>query len=236
MDFEVGPLLELIGDVQGLLDLGAFRLGLLAALLRAVPADWISLNDIGPDPESAVVITEPEFPPAYRFSDVISTEELHALDLYREFYGPIGLEHQIAFTLQHEPPRLLGMALSRRDEDFSDPERALLDAARPFLIQAYRNAIEHSEVVSVRAAREGPPSTRSEDDALAVALDARGLTAREAEVLGWILTGRSTRAVGDALGLSERTIQKHLERCYRKLGVHSRSEAATLVWSLVGEN
>jgi hypothetical protein len=78
---------------------------------------------------------------SYRFSDVASADELHATELYREFYAPIGLEHQIAFTLPHTPQRVLGVALSRAHDDFSDAERDVLDAARPFLIQCYRNAI-----------------------------------------------------------------------------------------------
>jgi hypothetical protein len=39
---------------------------------------------------------------AYRFSDVISIEELHQLDLYQHLYKPMGVEHQVAFTC---PPR-----------------------------------------------------------------------------------------------------------------------------------
>ena len=52
-------LLELIGDTEGLLEIDEFRHGLLGALHRAVPADWVSLNDIGPDPNTIVAIVEP---------------------------------------------------------------------------------------------------------------------------------------------------------------------------------
>jgi hypothetical protein len=75
--------------------------------------------------------------PPLRLSDVASRDEFRALEIYRELYGPLGLEHQIAFTLPQGPPRLLGVALSRRDRDFSDAERDLLGRARPFLIQGY---------------------------------------------------------------------------------------------------
>jgi DNA-binding CsgD family transcriptional regulator len=37
------------------------------------------------------------------------------------------------------------------------------------------------------------------------------------------------------IGVSERTVQKHLQRCFRKLGVHSRAEAVALAWSLTGD-
>jgi DNA-binding NarL/FixJ family response regulator len=225
---------------------------LLLALGRVVPADWISLNDIAPDPADTVVLIEPPFPAeahevfarhahenpllvryqgtfdgrAYRFSDVISAGELHALDLYKEFYAQIGLEHQIAFTLHHDHGRVLAVALSRTREDFTHAERDLLNQARPFLIQAYRNAIEHT---SVRDELERIRRTQGRPDV--EALRARGLTGREAEVLGLIAAGGSSAGVAKELAVSERTVQKHLERAYRKLRVRSRSQASAAAWT-----
>jgi DNA-binding CsgD family transcriptional regulator len=254
-------LLGVIAELVGVLDLDEFRLGLLQALRRAVPADWIALNDIGPAPESTVVLIEPEFPPdahelyaryahhnpllvryqrtgdgrAYRFSDVATAQQLHDTALYREFYAPIGLEHQIAFTLPHESDRVLALALSRRDRDFSDEERELLNRARPFLIQAYNNALEHSGLKAELEHRTREPKLPVTDPWLAVQLAERGVTLREAEVLGLIAAGLSDSAAAARLGIGERTVQKHLQHCYGKLGVHSRSEAAAFAWALVGD-
>jgi DNA-binding NarL/FixJ family response regulator len=61
-----------------------------------------------------------------------------------------------------------------------------------------------------------------------------GLTAREAEVLLWIARGKSNRDIADILMLSPRTVNKHLEGIYTKLGVENRASAAVLanrVWS-----
>ncbi|MDO9415025.1 DNA-binding response regulator [Pararhizobium sp.] len=52
------------------------------------------------------------------------------------------------------------------------------------------------------------------------------VTAREAEVLLWIAKGKSNRDIGDILGLSARTVNKHLEQIYVKLGVENRASAA----------
>ena len=52
------------------------------------------------------------------------------------------------------------------------------------------------------------------------------LTAREAEVLLWIAKGKSNRDIGEILGLSPRTVNKHLEQIYSKLGVENRASAA----------
>jgi DNA-binding response OmpR family regulator len=52
------------------------------------------------------------------------------------------------------------------------------------------------------------------------------LTMRESEVLLWIAKGKSNRDIGEILGLSSRTVNKHLEQIYVKLGVENRASAA----------
>jgi DNA-binding NarL/FixJ family response regulator len=63
----------------------------------------------------------------------------------------------------------------------------------------------------------------------AVRLQTRlGLTEREAEVLLWISYGKSNADISDVLEISPRTVQKHLERIYEKLGVETRAAAAAI--------
>lgn len=57
---------------------------------------------------------------------------------------------------------------------------------------------------------------------------ALGLTAREAEVLLWVSYGKTTRDISDMLNISRRTVQKHLENVFVKLGVETRSSAAAI--------
>lgn len=52
------------------------------------------------------------------------------------------------------------------------------------------------------------------------------LTEREAEVLLWIAKGKTNREIGQILETSPRTINKHLEQIYKKLGVENRTAAA----------
>lgn len=54
------------------------------------------------------------------------------------------------------------------------------------------------------------------------------LTQREAEVLFWIARGKSNRDIAEILDLSPRTVNKHLEQVYAKLGVENRASAAAL--------
>ena len=52
------------------------------------------------------------------------------------------------------------------------------------------------------------------------------LTTREAEVLLWISRGKANREIGEILGISPRTVNKHLEQVFVKLGVENRASAA----------
>ncbi len=59
------------------------------------------------------------------------------------------------------------------------------------------------------------------------------LTEREAEVLLWVSRGKSSRDIGAILGSSPRTVDKHLERVFVKLGVENRAAAASVVTKLL---
>jgi len=240
--------LRLVGDVYGLLEIAEFRSGLLDALREALPTDWVSLNEVGEQPEQTIAIVEPPLEQrwhaawaqygsqnplvariertrdgrVFRFSDVVTPAELHALDLYRKLYAPIGLEHQIAFTLPSPSQTIIGVALSRRERDFSDLERDLLELARPHLIQAYNNAMRYSRLM--RARLDSPLRV----DRAHVDLLGRGLTRREVQVVRLVANGCSDREIAAILEISHRTVQKHLQRCYAKLGVHDRAQAAAL--------
>ena len=57
------------------------------------------------------------------------------------------------------------------------------------------------------------------------------LTKRESEVLYWAIKGKTSRDIGDILSASPRTINKHLEHVFAKLGVETRTAAASLAAS-----
>lgn len=55
-----------------------------------------------------------------------------------------------------------------------------------------------------------------------------GLTSREGEVLSWLSKGKTNRDIAQILELSPRTVDKHLEQIYAKLGVENRTAAAAV--------
>jgi DNA-binding response OmpR family regulator len=60
------------------------------------------------------------------------------------------------------------------------------------------------------------------------------ITDRESEVLLWIARGKSNRDIAEILSLSPRTVNKHLEQIYTKLGVENRTSAAALAVRTLG--
>ena len=63
-----------------------------------------------------------------------------------------------------------------------------------------------------------------------------GLTTREGEVLAWLSKGKTNRDIAQILGLSPRTVDKHLEQIYAKLGVENRTAAAAIAANATKRN
>ena len=66
-------------------------------------------------------------------------------------------------------------------------------------------------------------------------LDAFGLSHRESEVLGWVAEGKTNSEIGTILGISGRTVQKHLEHVFQKIGVETRTAAAARFFEGTGD-
>ncbi len=243
---DVHAVLELVGEAHHAETLDQFRASLLPAIQRVIPCDWISYNEVGADGTIHAALIDP-IPDArlyaewdkyalqnpivsyyqetrdgraYRFSDFVTRDELHALELYQHVYGPMGVEYQLAVALPGPPDLTIGIALSNGARDFTMRDREVLDLARPHLIQAWRN-------VQLRAPALPVP------EELRRRLTGLGLTAREAEILDQLMRGGSTASVAGQLGISPRTLHKHSERIRTKLGVHTRAEAVAAAWAAV---
>jgi DNA-binding CsgD family transcriptional regulator len=131
-----------------------------------------------------------------RISDSLSPGQFRRSALYNDYYRRIGIDHAIALPIYVRDGLLVSFVLNRTRHDFTDRERALLDLLRPHLSKVYR-----------RMSRVGR------------------LTAREAEVLRWVAAGKSDAQIGAILRISARTVQKHLQNVYDKLGVENRTAA-----------
>jgi DNA-binding CsgD family transcriptional regulator len=142
-------------------------------------------------------------------SDFLSQQRFHRLGLYAEFFSAIPVEHQVAVSLPGPDREVVGLALSRGRRDFSEDDRALLSVLLAPLIAALLRA------------RRRQQASKMLTTGLA------GLTERERHILRLVAEGRTNAAIARALAVSPRTVAKHLEHAYRKLGVSSRAAAVS---------
>jgi DNA-binding NarL/FixJ family response regulator len=79
----------------------------------------------------------------------------------------------------------------------------------------------------LRVAREMNAAARAREDGAEPSppLLPNPLTQREMDVLEWVACGKTNRDVAEILGMSPRTVNKHLEHIYEKLGVETRTAA-----------
>lgn len=110
-------------------------------------------------------------------------------------------------------PRAHRAFLVGRVEAFSPGEMALLRRLQRVLVGLDRQIAAHARW----AARTGEQAVP--------AAEAVGLTPRESAVLDLLAAGLTARAIARRLVVGERTVQKHLQRVYTKLGVADRLAA-----------
>ena len=126
------------------------------------------------------------------------------------------------------PIELLGWLASAASEMAAGREAVVLSmprAGRRLVCTAHERTAEGEWLVVMR---------EESDAAVVEGLSAAfRLTAREAEVLHWVIKGKTNRDIGDILGLSPRTVHKHLEHVFEKLGVETRTAAAAMAISRV---
>lgn len=223
---------------------------------------------------------------AAKISDFVSVRDFHRLELYADFFRPLGIGDLMAVMLTAEPV-IIGIAFTRGRRSFGDRDRDLLNLLRPHLVAAYRqatarqdardriNALERGLTGRIVVPLDGggrisdpPPAAREllerwfqsvpstlapssydragarltvrvvEGDPALLLLDERryepdpararelGLTRREAQVLALAAHGLTDAEIAGELFLSPRTVAKHLEHAYAKLGVGTRYAAA----------
>jgi DNA-binding CsgD family transcriptional regulator len=340
--------LGVVRVVAGARDPDEFSRAVITEIAALIPSDVVTINEVDPEAGRTVYLAEPasfvmapdtdellaaladQHPlihnftstgdgSAYRISDFWTQDEFHASPIYELLYGPMGVEYQIAVALPAPRPVVVGIAASRRDTDFSERDRAVLNMLRPHLVQAWYNAKDQGHLRALLSAASDatadsgaglivladPPhevtpgallslyrffgrptspsalparvgrwmaSQRSQLDgqgslellkplqaeidgrrvvlrylpgqpghpgALLLreerrrpqprSLDALGLTAREAEIVGWVITGETNAMIGATLHVSPTTVKKHLDNIYVKLGVRGRGRLTAFV-------
>lgn len=146
----------------------------------------------------------------HAISDFTTSGEFHDTGLYCDFYRPLGAEDQLSFIVPHHK-LIIGVALNQDRPGVPERNRRICQLLRPVICQTYR----------VVAASSG--EVRSEE-----LVERFGLSRREGQVLALALSGLPNKRIASCLAISARTVEKHLERAFKRLGVRSRMEAAAL--------
>jgi len=126
----------------------------------------------------------------------------------REQLGPVGLHEQLSIPYRLAPDAHRAYVLARGDQDFPDEDFLLARRLQPVLALLERQA-----------------SVLRRTTDLAAVTDVADLSGRELVVLQLLGEGRTADAMARELGISVRTVHKHLEHVYRKLGVSDRLRA-----------
>ena len=124
------------------------------------------------------------------------------------------------------PPRLLDWIAKAEAARHAgrEPASLLVSSESKRLLASFHDRTGEEEWMVVL--REESDSASSE-----ALMAAFRLTQREAEVLYWVTLGKTSKDIGDILGSSPRTVNKHLEHVFEKLGVETRTAAANLAMS-----
>ena len=158
-----------------------------------------------------------------RISDFLTLASFRRTALYCDYYRSIGISHALALPVQVNDAWLVSFVLNRAGRDFSDRERALLDQVRPALARLFRRTrlldrARQAWLIEDGAARAAPALPQL-----------HGISLREHEVLRWVAAGKTDRDIAAILDISHRTVHKHLQSVYCKLGVETRTAAVMRV-------
>lgn len=165
--------------------------------------------------ENAVIALDHQLKPLWHTSKV---------QAWLEKYFP-----EAAFALPELPPRLqtwLHQNASSADADESAPSLLLSRRNGRLTIRLTKSKRGGENLLLLRETNN--PGANPRDASCSGHIADYNLTPREADVLAWLAKGKTNRDIAEILGMSPRTVNKHLEHIFVKLGVETRSAAAAL--------
>ncbi|WP_076263823.1 helix-turn-helix transcriptional regulator [Intrasporangium flavum] len=149
----------------------------------------------------------------------------------------------VAIALHLSATDLVFLGLHRGRRDFTDDDLDALALIQSIIAPALTLNVRLKAALARLAAVEGDGDDLHRGNASTGAGPDGGvtdaatqlptLTARERQVLALAAQGLTSHAIGHRLGLSERTVRKHLSSVYAKTGLHGRA-AATAWWAASG--
>jgi DNA-binding CsgD family transcriptional regulator len=172
---------------------------------------------------------------AWKLSDVMPRKAFRQTELYGALYRPLGVDCEITAVLpdKKKPGTFFLLSLHRRNHDFSERDRALLNLLLPHIARAQHRLVS----------RPGPPAningSLSDEERFHQWLREQAswqLSRRESDVLFWLCQGKTNDEIGTILGIAGRTAETHALRIYPKIGVENRYGAIATVNQMTHQN
>ena len=158
-----------------------------------------------------------------------------ALDAAGRFLLSVNADGGVRWTTPQAAKLLQSLSPAADDSEFhlpGDIVRWLAKAAKgesePHVWRHGETGLELTYVGRLSSDEHLLRLAKASKDAAALLRQHFALTSREAEVLLWIARGKSNKDISSVLGISPRTVDKHLEQVFQKLGVENRASAAAM--------
>ena len=158
----------------------------------------------------------------HKITDFMPHPQFCRSTLCRQTYRKMGAEYQIAMPFPATGSAAIAIVFNR-DYDFTERDREILTLLQPLIVSVYRNVQRFYDLEQKIGDAEKPVVAAAEDNAAIP--QSLGLSPRKMDVLTHLLKGKSNSEIADALGLSIRTVEKHVEHLLKKLDVPNRAAA-----------
>jgi DNA-binding CsgD family transcriptional regulator len=154
-------------------------------------------------------------------TDLADLPALKRLPVYTDFYRPVRTVDQLLCVVELRGRRGSVLVFNRSRPGFSRRDRAVVDLLAPHVSQAMARRDRVTALLST--------VRRAERDAARELSGLPELTPRELQVAARVADGATDAEIARDLGISVRTVHKHLEQIYRKLDVTNRGSLGALV-------
>jgi DNA-binding CsgD family transcriptional regulator len=157
-------------------------------------------------------------------TDLVDLRTLRRLPLYADYLQFYGINEQLLCLVHESSQKGTVLSFNRTRQGISQRDRAVVSLVAPHLRQAL---LRHQRLASLSVAlrKFGRHAAQIDNAGPRLAL----LTSREREVVEHLVSGITDRQIARVLGISPRTVHKHLESIYRKLNIDNRTSLVTLI-------
>lgn len=154
-------------------------------------------------------------PPGLYRLRTLAPDRFYQGEYFRSYYKRTEIAEEIGYFAQMPGQCHVVLSLMREEKPFTQPEFRRLSALAPAVTALMRRHW---------AGLDQEFSTRSAPKPELTGPGLERLTAREREIVGWILKGHSAEATGQELAISPGTVRIHRRNIYAKLGISSQRE------------